>query len=115
MKLRDALLLCLPAAAFCACYNMRPSTGGGQTQFSGSRSTNPADVALPSGYRIDVVATGLTYPTGVAIGDGEIYVTESGYSYGEDFTAPRLLRVGKNGSLKTLATGATNGPWTGLS
>ena len=35
-----------------------------------------ADIAVPSGYRIEPVATGLTFPTGVAFDDkGGVYVT----------------------------------------
>ena len=78
-----ALALCAGAVLLSGCYNLRPSTGGGQTSFSGARTVNAADIALPSGYRAEVVATGLTYPTGVAFdGSGRVYVTESGYSYG---------------------------------
>src|SRR3712207_4303633 len=103
-------LLLLPA-----CYNMRPSTGGGQTSFSGTRPVNPNDVAVPAGYRVAVVATGFVYPTGVAFAsDGTPYVTESGYSYGEDFTSPRLIRVNADGSKRTILNGGRKGPWTGV-
>ncbi len=94
------------AAASSGCYNIRPSTGGGQTTFSGARAINPADIAVLNGYRAAAVASGFTYPTGVAFdGDGRPHVTESGYSYGEDFTAPRLVRVNADGSKKTVITG----------
>jgi glucose/arabinose dehydrogenase len=103
------------ALAFSGCYNMRPSTGGGQTTFSGARAVDPADVAVPSGYRVSVVATGFTYPTGVAFDDqGRPHVTESGYSYGEDFTQARLIRVNADGSKDVITTGGKNGPWTGV-
>lgn len=39
---------------------------------------------------------------------------ESGYSYGEVFTTPRLLRVGANGAISVVATGGNNGPWNGI-
>jgi glucose/arabinose dehydrogenase len=98
-----------------ACYSMRPSDGGGQTSFEPPRQLNPADVALPAGYRIEVAASGLTFPTGVAFdGQGRPYVTESGYSYGEVFTTPRLLRIEPNGRATVIATGGRNGPWNGL-
>lgn len=97
------------------CYVMRPSSGGGETSFSGARTVRAADVALPRGYRIDVVATGLTFPTGVAFDDaGTPYVTESGYSYGEVFTVPRLLRINADRSVTEVARGTNNGPWTGV-
>jgi hypothetical protein len=41
-------------------------------------------------------------------------VIETGYSYGEVFQIPKLLRVGKDGSTTTIATGTNNGPWTGI-
>jgi glucose/arabinose dehydrogenase len=98
-----------------ACYSMRPSDGGGQTSFEPPRQLNPADVALPAGYRIEVAASGLTFPTGVAFdGQGRPYVTESGYSYGEVFTTPRLVRIEPNGRATVIATGGRNGPWNGL-
>ena len=40
----------------------------------------PADVAVPRGFVVEVVATGLTFPTGVAIdAAGRVDGTESGY------------------------------------
>src|SRR5687768_11406881 len=66
------------------CYWMRGSKGGGMTEFQGPRPIRTEDVALPEGYSIEAVATGLTFPTGVAFDEaGGIYVVESGYSYGE--------------------------------
>jgi glucose/arabinose dehydrogenase len=114
-KLRGYAVSAAAALLLSACYNTRPSTGGGQTTFSGQRTVNPTDIALPAGYRAEVLTTGLTYPTGVAVaGDGSVYVTESGYSYGEDFTEPRLLRIGRDGRKKVVLTGGNNGPWTGV-
>jgi len=83
--------------------------------FHPPRKINPADVALPAGYKIEVVATGLTFPTGVTFdGDGVPCVVESGYSYGEKWTTPKLLRVESSGQLKPIAIGANNGPWNGV-
>ncbi|MFP5211813.1 MAG: PQQ-dependent sugar dehydrogenase [Acidobacteriota bacterium] len=105
------LALC---AALGGCYAMRPSQGGGETQFSPPRAVNPADIALPEGYRIEAVATGLTFPTGVAFDEaGTPYVVEAGYSYGEVWTVPRLLRV-EGGQTKVMVEGGKNGPWTGV-
>jgi glucose/arabinose dehydrogenase len=97
-----------------ACWSMLPSHGGGQTSFSGQRRADPADIALPAGYRAEVVATGLTYPTGVAFDDaGGVYVLEAGYSYGEDWKTPRLLRVEPGGRTTAVASGG-NPPWNGV-
>ncbi|MGI9178996.1 MAG: PQQ-dependent sugar dehydrogenase [Longimicrobiaceae bacterium] len=104
-----ALLLLLSG-----CYGLRPSAGGGQTTFTGPREIRPADVALPEGYRIEAVATGLTFPTAVAFDEqGRAHVLEAGYSYGEEWTVPRLLRVEPEGALTEVARGE-NPPWNGL-
>ena len=42
------------------------------------------------------------------------HVVEAGYSYGEVFTTPRLMRVNKDGSTTEVARGGKNGPWTGV-
>lgn len=97
-----------------ACYVMRPSSGAGQASFSAPRRLDPADVAVPAGYRVELVASGLTFPVGVAFDDaGEVYVVESGYSYGEVFTEPRLLRIEQDGTPTPIASGGKGGPWTG--
>ena len=102
----------LPCAT--GCFGTSPSQGGGQTKFKGTRRVNPGDVALPKGYRIQAVARGLTFPTGVAFDDdGGVYVVESGYVYGEKWTTPRLLRIGPDGSKTEIARGE-NPPWNGV-
>ena len=98
-----------------ACYAVRPSHGGAQADFDGPRAVRASDVAVPPGYRIEVVATGLRFPTGVAFdAQGRPCVVESGYAYGEVFATPRLVRVEPDGSLATIAEGRDNGPWTGV-
>jgi hypothetical protein len=99
-----------------SCYHLKRSSGGGQrVDFDGERVINEADIALPQGYKIEVIATGLTFPTGIAFDEeGNAYITESGYSYGEIFTEPRLLKINTDGTTLTLATGNKNGPWNGL-
>ncbi|WP_243374185.1 PQQ-dependent sugar dehydrogenase [Geotalea sp. SG265] len=102
-------------ACLAGCYAMRPSSGGGgQTELAEEgRRVDPADISLPFGYRIEVVATGLTFPTGVTFDEkGNVYVVEAGYSYGEVWETPRLLRVA-DGGLRVIAEGGENGPWTG--
>src|SRR5687768_1186161 len=101
------------------CYGMVDSEGGGdiskKTALKGRR-IDPGDVSVPQGYRMEVVATGLTFPTGVAFGEGgEIYGLESGYSEGEKVLQPRLVEVDRKGGgvLRTIATGE-KGPWNGL-
>jgi glucose/arabinose dehydrogenase len=116
--MKAALTLCsmgLAVLSLAGCYNMRPSSGGGQTEAAAVRRINPADVAVAAGYRIEPVASGLTFPTSVTFDDAGVpHVIEAGYSYGEVFTTPRLLRVEQNGSLTEVARGTKNGPWTGV-
>src|SRR5688500_6610613 len=98
------------------CYTPSRSEGGGQVRADLPRQANPADVLLPPGYRIEAVATGLTYPTGIAFDDqGRPHVTESGYVYGEQSLTPRLLRIDPGGSTAVVATGDKDrGPWNGV-
>jgi glucose/arabinose dehydrogenase len=105
-------LLCVTLGG---CYALRPPQGGGMTEFEPPRRFEPADVALPDGYRIELVAQGLTFPTAVTFDDrGGVYVTEAGYSYGEVFLTPRLLKIEADGRAAEVARGSDNGPWTGV-
>lgn len=105
----------LGALLFGSCYSMRPSHGAGQTDFSAARKVDARDVALPPGYAIEVIASGLTFPTGITFDEtGRAFVVESGYSYGEVFTEPRLLEISAGGETRVIARGQDTGPWTGV-
>lgn len=108
-----SLLLMAAVWALAGCYAMRPSNGGGQTDFEPPRQVNAADVALPPGYRIEAVATNLTFPSAVVLDDADrVYVIEAGYSYHDFWSVPRLLRIEADGRTSVIARGK-NGPWTG--
>ncbi|MEF2277185.1 glucose dehydrogenase [Deinococcus sp. YIM 134068] len=97
-----------------SCYNLLPSKGGGQISPPTTRAVRAADIAVPAGYRVEAVATGLNFPTAVAFDEsGRPYVLEAGYSYGEVFGVPKLLRVEANGSRTEIARGQRP-PWNGL-
>jgi glucose/arabinose dehydrogenase len=97
-----------------SCFRVRASDPGGEAQPQVPRPIRPEDIALPPEYVVEAVGFGLTYPTGVALDDdGNAYVVESGYSYGEDFTKPRLLEVKPSGN-REIARGGENGPWNGV-
>lgn len=117
-----------------ACFAVRPSMGGGEGPMrappvvaaaahpgdtktkvaAGARALDKADVRVPDGYEIDPIATGFTFPTGVAFDDdGTPFVLESGYAYGEVFAPARLLRVGVEG-VEVVARSDEDHGWMGL-
>lgn len=113
-KPRAGDLVACAAAALAGCYAFRAPNGGGMASFDPPRRIDPGSISLPDGYRIEVVARELTFPTGVAFDlDNRPYVVEAGYCYGEVFTKPRVLRVDA-GRLEVVAEGADDGPWTGI-
>ena len=96
------------------CYRMHASKGGGQIGVIPPRTINANDITLQSGYKIEPVISGLTFPTAVAFDDdNNLYFIESGYSYGESFSEPKLFRV-DNDKATLIAKGTNNGPWTGI-
>ncbi len=109
-------LVLIAAIAGCGRQNGRESGEAAlQGQDGSERRIDASDVRLPEGYRIEMVADGLTFPTGVAFDDrGVAHVVESGYAYGEVWTTPRLLRIESDGSIAVIATGTKNGPWNGV-
>jgi glucose/arabinose dehydrogenase len=110
-----AILLIFSIVIITGCYRMRASKGGGQIKDIPSRTININDIALADGYKIEAVTTGLTFPSAAAFDDaGNLYVVEAGYSYGEVWTEPKLLRVDTGGKITTIAKGTKNGPWTGI-
>lgn len=111
------LLSCTSPAWAILFYTFLPSNGAGKALFAPPRHINPADIAVPPGYCIEPVVTGLNYPTAVVTDEKDcVYVLEAGYSYGEDFAPPRLLRIEADGHATVIAVGeAKAGPWTGMS
>ena len=104
---------------FCAitssCYKLRGHYGGTKNFDPVTRNIAINDVALPDGYKIEPLVSGLTFPTGIAFDeDGNVYAIEAGYSYGEVWTTPRLIKVESDGQITEIAKGDKNGPWTGV-
>src|SRR4051812_3057635 len=92
-----ALGLAAPAKAILF-YTFLPHNGAGKAQFHPPRFIDPAAIGVPCGYCIEPVVTGLTYPTAVVTDEYDrVHVLEAGYSYGEDFRQPRLLRLEPGG------------------
>lgn len=97
------------------CYFMRGSSGGGEIDWNPPRNINAEDIALLKEYRVEMVAEKFTFPTSITFDeDGNPYVVESGYSYGEVFTTPKLIRIEKDGTKKVVAEGEKNGPWNSV-
>ncbi len=109
------IVVVLGLVVFTNVYRFRSNQGAGSGSVEIPREFSVDDVSLPSGYEIEAVATGLTFPTGVAFDDSaRLHVIEAGYAYGEKWTTPRLLRVEADGKLVEVARG-TMPPWTGVS
>ncbi|HZK17873.1 MAG TPA: hypothetical protein VFD15_01030, partial [Clostridia bacterium] len=80
----------------------------------GAVSTDPRDLDLPAGYSAQVIARGLTFPTGLAMDEqGVIYIAESGFSYGPKTTEAKIMRLDGTGKLEKVA-GKFEGPIGGI-
>jgi glucose/arabinose dehydrogenase len=101
------------------CYQLVQGDGGGDISAAVAakdRVADPADVAVPPGYRVEVVANGLTFPTGVTFGDrGEVYVVESGLSMDQPpiKSTPRILEITAAGP-REVVRGSSHGHWSGV-
>ncbi len=88
--------------------------GAGPSAPAAGHRLQPGELHLPEGYRAEIVANGLNFVTALAVGeDGNVYVTESGYSYGNITTTARVLQVATDGVTSTVATGFA-GPLAGI-
>jgi glucose/arabinose dehydrogenase len=97
-------------------YTFLPSNGAGMAAFAPPRVIDPAAVAVPPGFCVEPAVTGLTYPVAVFTDEKDLlYIVESGYSYGEDFVIPRLLRLEPTGRVTEIAKGEPGALWTGAS
>jgi hypothetical protein len=117
MKTKPLLLLIAALfVIFNSCYSLKRSSGGGERiNFEGERPVNAADIALPEGYSIEMIASGFTFPTGICFDEaGTPFVVEAGYSYGEVFTEPTLKKINPDGSVQIIARGNRNGRGMGF-
>jgi glucose/arabinose dehydrogenase len=108
------IFLCFSQLLFSGCFKLRGHYGT-KSYDQVERPVNPADVLLPDGYAIEMVSGNFNFPSGITIDDqGRIYILEAGYSYGEIFTVPKLLRLESDGKHTLIAQGSKNGPWTAV-
>ncbi len=91
------------------------SLGAGPSAPAAGRLVTAADFPAPAGYRVEVVANGLDFPSAVTTGpDGAVYVAEAGFSYGQVRTVPQVRRIAPNGTSTIIASGVFSGPIAGL-
>ncbi len=70
----------------------------------GAVSTSPGDLDLVAGYKAQIIAKDLTYPTGLAMDEnGVIYIAESGFSYGPKTTEAKIMKINDKGLLEKVA------------
>ncbi|WP_017733688.1 PQQ-dependent sugar dehydrogenase [Nafulsella turpanensis] len=113
--MKNIFLLLLSVLLLSSCFRLKSSNGGGEVENVKARTPQPEDIVVPEGYQIELVAEGLTFPTAITFDDdGTPYVLEAGYSYGEEWTEPKLLRIEDDGKRTVVATGGVNGPWNGI-
>ncbi|WP_019395535.1 PQQ-dependent sugar dehydrogenase [Priestia filamentosa] len=73
---------------------------------------NPDDVKVPEGYEVEVVAAGLSFPTGMGFSDdGTLYILEGGSTWPtRPALPPRILQLTPSGELDVFAIETLGGP-----
>ncbi|WP_232311148.1 hypothetical protein [Robertmurraya korlensis] len=73
---------------------------------------NPDDVWVPEGYKVEVVAVGLSFPTGMGFSDdGTLYILEGGSTWPtRPALPPRILQLDSSGNLEVFAVETLGGP-----
>jgi glucose/arabinose dehydrogenase len=114
MKMKTILLLSCVSLVLSGCFKLRGHYGTKSYDVV-ARPVNSNDIIVPDGYKIEALPGSFNFPSGITIDDsGNVYVLEAGYSYGEIFTVPKLLRVEASGKQTVIAEGSKNGPWTAV-
>ncbi|WP_366163517.1 hypothetical protein ABXS71_10935 [Bacillus infantis] len=73
---------------------------------------NPDDVWVPEGYKVEVAAAGLSFPTGMGFAkDGTLYILEGGSTWPtRPALPPRILSLDPDGKLEIFAIETLGGP-----
>ncbi|KAB8127048.1 hypothetical protein F9U64_18720 [Gracilibacillus oryzae] len=73
---------------------------------------NPDDVWVPDGYQVEVVAAGLSFPTGMGFAeDGSLYILEGGSTWPtRPALPPRILKMDSSGNVEVFAVETLGGP-----
>ena len=89
-----------------ACTIQKPSVPVGiySKEMPAVPEADAAAAVVPPGYQVEVFMTGLIWPTSIDFdGEGNTYIAEAGYAYGDPFAPARILRVASDGALTTYA------------
>ncbi|HJT47752.1 MAG TPA: hypothetical protein VJ729_06180 [Nitrososphaeraceae archaeon] len=79
------------------------------------RTPSTTNFNITKGYKIEPVLWNLTLPSSVAFDDnGNMYIAESGYAYGELETTPRILKIDTNGTVSSYVDRDLYGPITDI-
>lgn len=74
--LRIPLLLTAATCLLGGCFVLLPPEVGGMTEYEPPREIDPDDIALPSDFENEAIATGLEVPTDVAFDEqGHIFTS----------------------------------------
>jgi glucose/arabinose dehydrogenase len=66
---------------------------------------------VPDGFEVEVVARDLVYPTSVELDDdGNVYVAEAGFAYGDLAAIPRVWRITPGGEFEVACEVGLEGP-----
>src|SRR5206468_5026923 len=65
---------------------------------------DPMAAWAPPGYRVEIFMRDLTYPSSIDFDrDGNAYVAECGYVYGDESAPARIWRISSRGAMKIIA------------
>lgn len=86
-------------------FAILPQPVGGQEKQAGE--PDPTAIEVAEGYRVEVFAEGLSYPSDIAFGDnGEVYVAETGgHTYGtkpDKAPPPKIVQIMPDGSTRVV-------------
>lgn len=109
--MRSSVLFVVPLFIFfLSCKNAEEERGdqkeeeevGAEVSQPVQRKINPADIAVPEGYKIEAIETGLTYPVDITFDDeGNYYIAEAGgHTYGTKPPRAPEARILKSGADK---------------
>jgi len=111
------LFLALLALSGCQSHPKIATTQGVDQTAEDWPRIPPADAAsaeVPAGYRAEIIATGLTYPTSIEFDDeGNMFIAEAGFIFGDQSAPARIMRIDGLGRIEIVAD-QLNAPVTDL-